>query len=119
MATKNGTEGRVYGGDCELVHIEDGMRQLMGDKIAYDLDTRMRRQARLNGSRTAEQAYQQNLCPGCYMIAAFNMLVTLARQNGQDMRELGLSMAEAFGRLADGTLSEGMEEIDVILDTEH
>ena len=47
------------------------------------------------------------------------MLVTLARQNGQDLRELGLTMAEAFGRLADGTLSEGMEEIDVILDTEH
>ena len=46
------------------------------------------------------------------------MLVYLARANGQDMRELGLSMAEAFGRLADGTLSEGMEEIDVILDTE-
>ena len=34
MATKNGTKGRVYGGDCNLIHVADGKRAAAGHLMA-------------------------------------------------------------------------------------
>jgi hypothetical protein len=52
------------------------------------------------------------LCPGCYMVVLYNAALTLAKLNGQDTRELGATMAQAFARMANGD-SEGIESIDV------
>lgn len=114
MASKNGTDGRVYGGDCDLIHIADGNRQMVGQALARELDWRMRLDAEARGSRSEQEADTQKLCPGCYMIAGFHMLVHLARQNGQSTAELGASMALAFQALRDGRMMG--EEIEVILD---
>lgn len=114
MASKNGTDGRVYGGDCDLIHIADGNRQNVGRAMAEALDWRMRLDAEARGARTPQEADAQQLCPGCYMIAGFHMLVELARQNGQSTQELGASMARAFQALRDGRMIG--EEIEVILD---
>lgn len=104
-----GSHDRVYGGDPNLVHIPDGTRRDVGRKMAYDLTLAM-----LQGSETA--TYGKALCPGCYMIAGFNMLVTLARENGQNVRELALSMAHAFDKLASAGDYSVTEEIEVMLD---
>lgn len=114
MASQNGTDGRVYGGDCNLIHIADGQRQIVGSQVATMLEMTMRMNAIEDGRRSVDDGMNQQLCPGCYMIAGFHMLVALAEQNGQDMRELGASMAKAFTALANG--SPIGEEIDVILD---
>jgi hypothetical protein len=102
MSTRNNdpTNGRVYGGDSGLVHIKDGNRVAMGIHTAMFLDDSMRSAAFADGDRTLEQADNQNLCPGCYMVALFNAAVHLAQQNGQSLDELGRSMSEAFGMLA-------------------
>lgn len=119
MTSQNGTEGRVYGGDCDLIHIADGNRATIGAQMATMLDMTMRMDAAQDGRRTLEQAMAQDLCPGCYMIAGLNMLVTLAEQNGQSLSELGRTMAAAFTMLADqAETGQGFhpEEIAVILD---
>lgn len=119
--SQNGTDGRVYGGDCDLIHVADGKRADAGRSVAHYLDGMMREYAYRSGTRTSAQADTQALCPGCYMIVGFNALVTLAKENGQSMRELGLTMAQAFQALAECTDESGdacMEEINVILDPE-
>lgn len=120
--TRNGTEGRVYGGDCELVHIADGKRAMIGAYVAALLDNTMRKMAARTGARTAEQAAEQLLCPGCYMIALFNAAVHLANANGQPLSELGATMAQAFTLLAERADLDRpdelpvMEEIYIVLD---
>ncbi len=36
--TRNGTAGRVYGGDCGLIHVPGGLRAEIGAEIAVFLD---------------------------------------------------------------------------------
>ncbi len=123
MASKNGNDGRVYGGDCELIHIADGKRESVGQWLASVLDEEMRTGAVDSDARTELQAFgdddhqEQDLCPGCYMIVGYNMLIELARQNDQSMVELGRSMAAVFTALAEGR-PFNHEEIEVILDPE-
>ncbi len=117
MASKNGNDSRVYGGDCALIHVEDGGRENMGKEIAHFLDVTMRTRAVDRGVRSAFEAATQDLCPGCYMIVGYNMMIELARQNDQSMVELGRSMAAVFTALAEGR-PFNHEEIEVILDPE-
>jgi hypothetical protein len=112
--TRNGTDGRVYGGDCNLIHVVDGNRAALGREMAATLDTRMRQQA---VGRTAEQRETQLLCPGCYMVVVFDMLTELARRNGQPLTELASSMCNALEMYASKGIS-AIEEIEVILDPE-
>jgi hypothetical protein len=98
MITQNGTHGRVYGGDPGLVHIPDGERGEMGRTVAIFLGDRMRYKAQNRGEM---EAWSTPLCPGCYMVALFNAAVTLAKESGQPLSELGRSMAGAFTALAD------------------
>lgn len=111
---KGGTDGRVYGGDERLVHIKDGQRANMGAKLAIALDSMMRADAIADGLKTPEDAEIEPLCPGCYMVTAYDMLVHLAVQNGQDLREMARSMANAFAMLAIDPFRPLQEEIDVI-----
>jgi hypothetical protein len=116
--SRNGTEGRVYGGDPDLIHVEDGGREMLGRFMAAVLDDRMRRDATERGARAPVAAQEQPLCPGCYMVVGFDMLVALAQRNGQSLAELGRSMAAAFTKLAEG--GEAMiEEICVVLDDDN
>lgn len=114
-------DGLVYRGACDLVHIADGERAYMGEKLAHELSDMMRRDAVDNGSRTYAQVYgepgqkAQPLCAGCYMVAIFNAAVTLAKENGQSLSELGRSLSMAFASLAEGGESR-MESIHVALD---
>lgn len=116
MASKNGTDGRVYGGDCNLIHVADGKRAQFGKALAETLDHRMRTAAEAEGRRTYQEAEDQDLCPGCYMIVGFNMLVALAQRNGQSIEELGRTMARAFAELEAKGEAFDMEEITVMLD---
>lgn len=113
----NGTDGRVYGGDPELVHIADGQRAETGRMLAEVLDSWMRDAAYRDGARSKEEAATQPLCVGCTMIAGFDMLVALAQRNGQSLKELGLTMAAAFAKLAENPTSPYREEITVIMDS--
>lgn len=113
--TRNGTDNRVYGGDCDLIHVIDGKRKAMGLAVAYELDKFMRQNAE---NRTEEEKANQLLCPGCYMVVMFNALVSLAEMNGQPMTELGNTMANAFSKLAKDNGYKGLEEIRVMLDPE-
>lgn len=118
MASNNGTNGRVYGGDPDLIHIEDGQRNRMGQVMAESLDDKMREMAVLAHSRTFREAFgdqKQDLCPGCYMVAGFDMMIHLARANGQDLKELGRTMAAAYAHLANCDTAECIESIEVIL----
>lgn len=111
---RNGTDGRVYGGDPNLIHIVDGRRAALGQRMARMLEMSMRAEC---VGRTTVEVLNQPLCPGCYMVALFNMATELARQNGQSMEELGQSMAQAFTKLANGG-TDAIEEIEVMLDPE-
>lgn len=111
--TRNGTGGRVYGGDPELVHIEDGRRAAAGVAVAAFIDTVMRQEAAARGAPA-----DGTLCPGCYMIAVFNAAVVLAQRNGQPLRELCASMAGAFRALAQQPQLGLTEEIIVMLDVD-
>ena len=113
---KGGTNGRVYGGDENLVHIQDGQRANMGAKLAIALDSMMRADAIADGLKTPEDAEVESLCPGCYMVTAYDMLVHLAVQNGQSIREMARSMANVFAQLAADPFRPLQEEIDVITD---
>lgn len=112
--TRNGTQGRVYGGDPNLIHAADGTRAGMGRELAERLSLEMRADALARGDRTIEQASEQAICPGCYMVIGFNMLRELALQNGQSWAELGRTMAAAFGKLTEDGVD--VESIDVLLD---
>ena len=110
----NGTDGRVYGGDPNLIHIDDGRRADMGLRLAEHLDMRMRME--YSGERTLEQKVDQALCPGCYMIAAFNMLLTLADENKQSRTSMARTMIGAFEKLLENPEQGLTEEIEVMLD---
>lgn len=109
-----GSDGRVYGGDANLIHIDDGKRAEMGQDMASLLDGNMR--AAYTGPRTNEELMNQALCPGCYMIAGFNMLLELADRNGQSRTELARSMRNAFDNLLNNPEQGLTEEIVVLLD---
>lgn len=108
---------RVYGGDTGLIHVADGSRQQLGADMALMLSNRMRVDAMASGARTEQQAIEQNLCPGCYMVVVLNMAIELAKRNGQSLSELGNSLGAAFLQLADGGLKD-LEHITVQLDPE-
>lgn len=109
-----GTLGRVYGGNPNLIHIDDGTRAEFGHDMAGQMDGMMRE--RYTGERTEYQLVTQRLCPGCYMIGAFNMLLTLADGNGQSRLELARSMKAAFEALEANPEMGLTEEIIVKLD---
>lgn len=106
--SRNGTMGRVYGGDPDLLHFRDGTRKDAGRRVADFIDDDMRRINNTDGDTP--------LCPGCYMIALLNAAICLAQDNGQPLSELGRSMAHAFSLLSDDADAAMTEEILVILD---
>lgn len=111
---KGGTQGRVYGGNPALVHIEDGKRRLAGEAVARFIGEQMRQAAFLRGANSTGA-----LCPGCYMVALVNASVELAQANGQSLCELGRTMSEAFAEIADNACAGRevvTEEICVLLD---
>ncbi len=112
--TRNGTQGRVYGGDCNLVHIADGQRRNVGEQLAADIDAVIRTLAEKRGVNTDDKL----LCPGCYMIALFNAAIALADKNGQPRKELAKTMTHAFAELAADPDKGVTEEIEVILDND-
>lgn len=114
----NGTLGRVYGGANNLIHIRDGERDKVGKLLAFAYDDYARREAFMDGRRTHEEAAVQELCPGCYMVVGFNMLVELAHMSKQDLQELGRCMANAFTQLAETgeVTEEARQHIAVLLD---
>lgn len=112
-----GTLGRIYGGNPELVHVPDGMRTALGQKLAKDAENSIRMvSASHNDNARYKESYQYPLCPGCYMVVGFNMMVTLASRNGQSITEMARSMKEAFAKLERCSLAECIEEIEVLLD---
>lgn len=121
--TRDGTDGRVYGGDPNLIHVPDGKRRLAGSQAAIAIDGIMR--AISNRIPWPQRAFKL-LCPGCYMIVLFNAAIFLAQRNGQPLTELGRTMARAFTKLADDAeVKRGfdpsdalVEEIEVMLDPE-
>lgn len=119
------TEGRVYGGARNLIHLADGTREEFGEYIATQIDMTMRNRAVRGQQRTPEQAWgdpdrqqpRQPLCPGCYMVAVVATAVALAERNGQSITELGNSLSAAFAAIARNGIGErNMEWIDVQLD---
>lgn len=111
---------RVYGGDCGLIHIPDGERGSFAAGIAGHLDRQMRaiatRELWRKGELTEEADAKldtDSLCPGCYMVAGYDMLVHLARLNGQDPRELALTMIHEFGKLLNEPDRPLIEHVDV------
>lgn len=99
--THGGTDGRTYGGDPSLVHIPDHHRADVGRSVAAMLEAEMRTLGTL-GFGHEPKPYDSDacICPGCYMIALFDAAVFLAKATGQDVRELGTSMAYLFAELA-------------------
>lgn len=95
--THSGTDGR----DPALVHIPDHHRADVGRMLATQLEAEMRMLATLGlGHDPKPYDGADALCPGCYMIALFDAAVFLAERTGQDVRELGHSMAALFSALA-------------------
>ena len=111
--TRNGTEGRVYGGDPNLIHVPDGRRREAGRMAGAAIDFIMRQ---ITESFPWPQRRTKLLCPGCYMVVLFNAAVWLARQNGQSLTELGETLGTAFLLLAKNPNDAGIEEIEVQLD---
>lgn len=115
--TRNGTadphsgQSRVYGGDCNLVHIADGTRKSVGAYLADELDSMMRFRAKREGKNNTGL-----LCPGCAMIALFNAALIVAERTGQPRSELAATMRHAFDRLLRDPEAGLTEEIEVILD---
>lgn len=112
-----GTDGRVFGGDCDLVHIPDGMRAFHGQMAANEIERNMREAAYISGARSKAQAQTQDLCPGCYSVVIFNAALELAKRSKFDTRALGLTLSKAFAQLAacDGD-PQCIEEITMRLD---
>lgn len=113
-----GTNGRVFGGDCDLIHIADGQRARHGKEAADFIDRNMRLEAFANGTRTKEQAETQDLCPGCYSVVIFNAALELARRSGFNTKLLARTLEGAFRQLAecDGD-AECIESILMRMDT--
>lgn len=110
-----GTEGRVYGGNPNLLHVPDGTRANLGHLLAAFLEGQMRTNAE---NRTEREKETQLLCPGCYMVVGFDMMIVLADENGQSRKELARCMMNAFKRLYDNPDGGLTEEITVLLDPE-
>lgn len=89
--SRNGTDGRVYGGDCDLLHIPDGTRHEVGRALADFLTGRIRE---INGGDTIRA-----ICPGCAMVALFDATVYMAHDAGQPTVEMARTMAAAFADL--------------------
>lgn len=107
---------QVYRNRQEYVHIEDGKRAAVGRAYSVYLTNEIRDAAFLQGNL---DAYRNPLCPGCYMVAVFNLALELARMNGQSLTELGNSLGNAFYQLAqDGAYAESIESIEVQLDSD-
>lgn len=113
-----GTDGRVYGGDCDLIHVPDGTRATHGKQAADFIDRNMRQAAFTSGMRTKAQSETQDLCPGCYMVVLVNTALELAKRTGQSTREMGKALSAAFELIAacDGD-PDCIEEIRIRLDT--
>lgn len=117
LFTDSKEDERVYGGDCNLIHVEDGKRTELGARVANYLDVVMRHDAWERRARSRREIESQPLCPGCYMVVGFNAMLTLARANGQSVSELGRTMSAAFKRLEEcGDDAACIEEIEVMLD---
>lgn len=113
--THNGTQGRSYGGDPNLIHIPDHHREDVGKAIADTLTAFMRTLGTLGVGHEVElYDADKPLCPGCYMIALFDAAVELAKREGQPVKELGLSMAQLFTKLAEEGAYRATEEMTVI-----
>lgn len=111
--THNGTDGRTYGGDPNLVHIPDHHRKDVGSAVADYLDNTMRLIAITN--QGFDYIKRENpLCPGCYMIALIDAALVLARRYGQDERELARSIGEAFAKFAVDPTADLIEELHVV-----
>lgn len=104
--SRNGTDGRIYGGDRDLLHVRDGERVTVGEQVARYVESLIRNEH--NGGDTTRA-----LCPGCFMIVLFNATVTLAVNNGQPLDELGRSMGAAFNALAEGG-PKAIEEMQIL-----
>lgn len=117
--THNGSDGRSYGGDPNLIHIPDHHRADFGRAIADTVISTMRLLGTLGVGHDAEPYDgDKPVCPGCYMIGLFDALVELAKRDGQSVQELGASMAELFTQLAkDGEYKPTEEMIVVSADT--
>lgn len=115
MLTHNGTSGRSYGGDPELIHIPDHHRGDVGKMVAQSVDEIMRLIHTLEQGREgyASTPTASTLCPGCYMIALFDGLVELAKRTGQPVSELAHTMSNAFAKLAADGEYRMTEEIEV------
>lgn len=111
----SGTEGRVYGGNPKLLHVKDGTRAALGVFMAGELDQAMGALAFEDGADASFVA-DAPLCPGCYMVVGFDMLLHLADQNNQSRTELARTMIGAFQKLLDDPSSGLTEEIEVLLD---
>lgn len=112
--THNGTQGRAYGGDPNLVHIPDHHREDVGKALADQLTALMRALGTLGMGHEAKPYDGDNpLCPGCYMIALFDAAIELARREGQPVKELGYSMALLFTKLAQEGQYRATEEMVV------
>lgn len=108
----------VYRGDASLVHVEDGMRAEIGDNMADQLQRLIRNDAMESGRESWDDALgfrAKRVCPGCYMTIVFNMAVTLAKDNGQSLTELGNTLAMAFKQLAEGG-PDRREDVEVVRD---
>ena len=98
----------IYRGREDRVHIADGKRAEVGAELAHELDAVMRNRAHFDDGLSAAEAFGDDghaplkLCPGCYMVALFNAAVTLAKENGQSLSELGNTLAAEFAALAAG-----------------
>lgn len=111
--TANGTDGRVYGGDPNLIHVPDGKRADLGNLAACFVEAEMRKGAE---NRTHREREMQTLCPGCYMVVGFDMLLRLADDAGQDRRQLAKSMIAAYEKLLENPDQPPLEEIFIQLD---
>jgi hypothetical protein len=103
-----------YTGDPNRLHIRDGKRGEVGLLLAIHADRLMR--ANYMGDLTPEQVQGLALCPGCFMIAGFNMLLKLADDNGLPRKELADFMQNAFQQLAENPDMGLTEEIELLLD---
>lgn len=113
-SSRRDEEGFVYRGDPDLIHVLDGRRRKVGSDVADRVDELMRWFGE-QGRYTARQRAELPLCPGCYMPVIFNAAVELAKRNGQDLEELGLTMSSAFLALAErGHGADGLERVHVI-----
>jgi hypothetical protein len=114
--TQNGSDGRVYGGDVNLIHVVDGLRGQMGVDVADTVERLMRERAE---NRTNEEREAQALCPGCYMVVIFNAMLSLAERTGQDLKEMTRAMKGALTELEKDPTNQGLrEEICIILDND-